>query len=295
MDGKIVDWKDAQVHVLSHTLHYGLGLFEGIRCYRTNQGSAIFRLKDHVNRLFQSAHIAQVKIPYKPEVLSEAIVNTVRTNELIECYIRPIVFIGCGDMGLYPQDNPIHVAIAAWSWGSYLGEEGLRKGIRTKIVSIVRNHVNSSFSHAKITGYYVNSLFAKREAKDHGYDEAILLDTEGYVAEGAGENLFIVRNGIIKTPPSNSILEGITRNSVIEIASLRGWIVLERKFTRDELYIADEVFLTGTAAEITPVREIDGRVIGEGIPGLMTRAIQSEFFEIVSGKRKEYQKWLTTI
>lgn len=295
MNGHFTDWKDAQVHVLTHSLHYGLGFFEGIRCYQTGSGSAIFRLDDHVERLFCSAHIAQIEIPYDKATLSQAIVETVRVNGLTACYIRPIVFIGYGEMGLYPQSNPIHVAVAAWPWGSYLGEEGLRQGIRAKIVSIVRNHVNSSFSHAKITGYYVNSQLAKREAKTHGYDEAILLDTEGYIAEGAGENLFIVRKGELKTAPSTSILEGITRDSVIEIAESRGWKVREQKFTRDELYIADEVFFTGTAAEITPIREVDGRTIGEGKPGPITKAIQSEFFQIVQGKQLKYQHWLTQV
>lgn len=295
MDGHFINWKDATVHVLTHTLHYGLGIFEGIRCYRTDTGSAIFRLKDHVERLFASAHIAQIKIPYSQDDIQQAIIETVRINQLNECYIRPLVFLGYGDMGLYPTDNPIQVMVAAWPWGSYLGEEGLTKGIRAKVASFPRHHVNISLTKAKITGYYVNSQFAKQEAKSIGYDEAILLDTEGYIAEGSGENIFIVRRGILKTTPLTCILEGINRDTVIQIASRIGITVQEQRFTRDELYIAEEAFFTGTAAEITPIRNVDGREIGLGKPGPITQRLQQQFFDIVKGKSKQYKDWLAPI
>lgn len=295
MDGHFVNWKDANIHVLSHTLHYGLGIFEGIRCYKTNNGSAIFRLKDHVERLFDSAHIAQINIPYSQQDIQQAIIETVRVNKLNECYIRPLVFLGYGDMGLYPKDNPIQVIIAVWSWGSYLGDEGLTKGIQAKIASFPRHHVNISLTKAKITGYYVNSQLAKKEAKNTGYDEAILLDTEGYVAEGSGENIFIVRRGIVKTTPLTCILEGINRDTVIKISGKSGIIVQEQRFTRDELYIAEEAFFTGTAAEITPIRNVDGRNIGSGKPGPITKRLQELFFDIVKGKNDQYKEWLTYI
>jgi len=295
MDGRFIDWKDATIHVLTHTLHYGLGIFEGIRCYRTNTGSAIFRLKDHVERLFASAHISQIKIPYSPGDIHQAVVETVRINHLSECYIRPLVFLGYGDMGLYPKDNPIQVIIAAWPWGSYLGEDGLTKGIQAKIASFPRHHVNVSLTKAKITGYYVNSQLAKREAKSTGYDEAILLDTDGYVAEGSGENIFIVRRGIIKTTPLTCILEGINRDTVMQIAGRNSMTVQEQRFTRDELYIAEEAFFTGTAAEITPIRNVDGRNIGSGKPGPITKQLQQLFFDIVKGKNNQYKDWLTPI
>ncbi len=295
MDGRFIDWKDATIHVLTHTLHYGLGIFEGIRCYRTNTGSAIFRLKDHVERLFASAHISQIKIPYSPGDIQQAIIETVRINHLSECYIRPLVFLGYGDMGLYPKDNPIQVIIAAWPWGSYLGEDGLTKGIQAKIASFPRHHVNVSLTKAKITGYYVNSQLAKREAKSMGYDEAILLDTDGYVAEGSGENIFIVRKGIIKTTPLTCILEGINRDTVMQIAGRNSMTVQEQRFTRDELYIAEEAFFTGTAAEITPIRNVDGRNIGPGKPGPITKRLQQLFFDIVKGKNNQYKDWLTPI
>ncbi len=295
MDGHFINWKDATVHVLTHTLHYGLGIFEGIRCYRTDTGSAIFRLNDHVERLFDSAHIAQIKIPYGQDDIQQAIIETVRINQLNECYIRPLVFLGYGDMGLHPKDNPIQVMVAAWPWGSYLGEEGLTKGIRAKVASFPRHHVNISLTKAKITGYYVNSQFAKQEAKSAGYDEAILLDTEGYVAEGSGENIFIVRRGILKTTPLTCILEGINRDTVIQIASRIGITVQEQRFTRDELYIAEEAFFTGTAAEITPIRNVDGRDIGLGKPGPITQRLQQQFFDIVKGKSKQYKDWLAPI
>ncbi|MEW6584998.1 MAG: branched-chain amino acid transaminase [Nitrospirota bacterium] len=295
MDGKFVNWDDAQVHVLTHTLHYGLGVFEGIRCYETPKGPAIFRLDDHVERLFDSAHIFLIEIPFTKEEVKRAVTETVKVNKLKECYIRPLVYIGYGAMGLYPKDNPVRVAIAAWSWGAYLGDEGLEKGIRVKTSSFIRSHVNANMTRGKVCGYYVNSQLAKKEAIMTGYDEALLLDTAGYVSEGSGENIFIVRNGVIKTTPLTSILEGITRNSIAEIALDEGIPVEERRFTRDEVYISDEAFFTGTAAEVTPIREIDGRQIGDGRPGVITKKLQSIFFNIVKGKNKRYKSWLTRI
>jgi len=292
MDGKFVNWDDAKVHILTHSLHYGLGVFEGIRCYKTNKGPAVFRLKDHVERLFKSAHIFTIKIPFKEEEIFEVIKETIRVNKIDSCYIRPIVFIGYGNMGVYPKNNPVQVAIAVWKWGAYLGEEGLKNGIKVKISSFIRNHVNSNLSRGKICGYYVNSQLAKMEAISCGCDEAILLDTEGYVSEGSGENIFIVRKGVLKTTPLTSILEGITRDTVIKIAIDSGIEVKEERFTRDELYIADEVFLTGTAAEITPVREVDERTIGNGKRGPVTQKLQKLFFDIVQGKNKKYLHWL---
>lgn len=295
MDGRFVEWKDAGVHVLTHTLHYGLGVFEGIRCYKTVDSSAIFRLDEHVDRLFASAHILQIEIPYTREAIKEAIQDTVKINRLEACYIRPIVYIGYGSMGLYAEDNPVNVAIAAWTWGSYLGEEGLEKGIRAKVSSYTRHHVNISMTRAKVPGYYVNSILAKKEVKAMGYDEALLLDPDGYISEGSGENIFIVRKGVIKTTPLTSILEGITRDSIICLARGMDLPVVEERFTRDDLYIADEAFFTGTAAELTPIREVDNRVIGNGRPGPVTKKLQETFFDIVHGKDKTYEDWLTYI
>ncbi|HTN42312.1 MAG TPA: branched-chain amino acid transaminase [Nitrospiria bacterium] len=295
MDGRYIDWKDAQVHVLTHTLHYGLGVFEGLRCYKGQKGSAVFRLKEHVKRLFDSAQIVQIKIPYSSKEIEEAVLGTVKINRLEECYIRPIVFIGYGEMGLYVQNNPIQIAIAAWPWGTYLGDEGIRNGIRAKISSFTRHHVNISMTRAKVTSYYANSQWAKREAKEAGYDEAILLDADGYVAEGPGENIFIVRNGTLKTTPLTSILEGITRNSIIQLAQEKGIPVAQERFTRDEIYIAEEAFFTGTAAEVTPIREVDGRVIGTGKPGDVTKLLQNLFFDAVAGKDPVHQSWLTYV
>jgi branched-chain amino acid aminotransferase len=295
MDGKFVDWDNATVHVLTHSLHYGLGVFEGIRCYETENGPAIFRLKEHVNRLFDSAHIFLMSIPYSDKAIADAIVGTVKVNGIRECYIRPLVYIGYGAMGLYPKDNPISVSIAVWPWGAYLGEEGISSGIKIKVSSFIRSHVNSGLTRGKVCGYYVNSQLAKKEAIACGYDEALLLDTEGYVSEGSGENVFIVRNGVLKTTPLTSILEGITRDSVMEIARNEGIKVVEERFTRDELYIADEAFFTGTAAEVTPIREVDGRVIGEGKPGNITKKLQSIFFDVVKGRNREYASWLTYV
>jgi len=295
MDGKFVNWDKATVHILTHTLHYGLGVFEGIRCYETKRGPAIFRLDEHIERLFKSAHIFLIEIPYLMEKIRKAIIKTVRMNKLKECYIRPIVYIGYGSMGLYPKNNPIKVSIAVWPWGAYLGDKGLAEGIRIKTSSFIRNHVNSSMARGKVCGYYINSQLAKKEAISCGYDEALLLDTEGYVSEGSGENIFITRKGKVKTTPLTSILEGITRNSIIEIAKDEGIEVEEERFTRDELYIADEAFFTGTAAEVTPIREADGRIIGDGKPGKITKRLQSIFFDVVRGRNKKYEAWLTRI
>ncbi len=295
MDGKLVAWQEATVHVLTHSLHYGLAAFEGLRCYKGRNGSAIFRLHEHVDRLFESTHIALMRMPYDKKQVAEAIVETVRANRLEACYIRPIVYVGYGAMGLYPGDNPIRLAIAAWRWGTYLGEEALVNGIRAKVSSFTRHHVNIAMTRAKVSGYYVNSILAKQEVKADGYDEAILLDPEGYVAEGTGENVFLVRKGQLKTTPLTSILEGITRNSVLQLARERNIPVVEERFTRDAMYVADEVFLTGTAAEITPVREIDGRRIGSGTPGPVTKDLQKAFFQIVRGEDPTHAAWLTRV
>ena len=295
MDGKLVPWDKATVHVLTHTLHYGLGAFEGIRCYNTQKGPAIFRLDEHVNRLFQTAHIFLIKIPYTQEEIKKAIIKTVKANKLKECYIRPLIYIGYGAMGLYPSDNPIKVSIAAWPWGAYLGEEGLELGIRVRVSSFIRNHVNSNMSRGKVCGYYINSQLAKKEAIVGGYDEGLLLDTEGYISEGSGENIFIVRNGLLKTTPLTSILEGITRDSILRLACDLGIPTKEQRFTRDEIYICDEAFFTGTAAEVTPIRELDNRTIGKGKAGPITKSLQAAFFDIVKGKNTKYNAWLTYI
>jgi len=295
MDGAFIEWADAKVHVLTHSLHYGLAAFEGLRCYKGKSGSAIFKLQEHVDRLFESAHIGMMTIPYEKKQVADAIVDTVRINKLEACYIRPLVYIGYGAMGVYPGDNPIKLAIAAWKWGSYLGDDALANGMRACVSSFTRHHVNVSMTRGKISGYYVNSILAKREAKANGYDEAILLDPDGYVSEGTGENIFIVRKGRLKTTPLTSILEGITRNAVIELAREQGIVVLEERFTRDEMYIADEVFVTGTAAELTPVREIDNRRIGSGKPGPVTAALQKRFFAIVRGEDASHESWLTRV
>lgn len=295
MDGRFVDWRDANVHILTHSLHYGLAAFEGIRCYKGSSGSAIFRLGEHVERLFESAHIAMMPMPYDKKQVTDAIVETVRINRLEACYIRPLVYIGYGAMGVYPGENPIQLAIAAWTWGAYLGEDGLTRGIRAKVSSFTRHHVNVSMTKGKISGYYVNSILAKREVKADGYDEAIMLDPEGYVAEGTGENIFIVRRGQLKTTPLTSILEGITRNSILQLARERNIPVIEERFTRDEMYIAEEVFVTGTAAELTPIVEIDRRRIGNGKPGSMTLALQKSFFDIVRGLDTTHREWLTPV
>jgi branched-chain amino acid aminotransferase len=293
MDGKLIPWEEANVHILTHSLHYGLAVFEGIRCYLCHDGkSAVFRLREHVDRLFDSAQIGDIKIPFSKREIAEACKDTLRANHLKEGYIRPIVFIGEGVMGVYPGDNPIRVAITTWSWGAYLGEEALERGIRIKVSSYTRHHVNVMMTKAKICGNYVNSVLAKREAMKMGYDEALMLDTEGYVSEASGENIFMVKNGVLKTTPLTSILPGITRDAVIQIAKAKKITLLEERFTRDELYTAQEAFFTGTAAELTPIREVDDRTIGEGKPGPMTQELQAAFFEIVRGKNPEYKEWL---
>jgi branched-chain amino acid aminotransferase len=294
LDGKLVDWDAARVHVLTHTLHYGLGVFEGIRCYRTDDGrSAVFRLAEHVRRLYESAHINLMEIPFSRETVSAAILETLRANHLPEGYIRPLAFIGDGVMGLNPADNPIRVAVIAWAWGKYLGEEGMERGIRARISSFQRHYVNAKMPKGKTCGDYVNSILAKREALLDGYDEAILLDTSGFVSEASGENIFLVRDGVLKTPPVETVLEGITRASILEIARERGIPTQESTITRDELYIADEVFMTGTAAELTPVREIDHRRIGSGKRGPLTKRLQDAFFDAVTARDRKHESWLT--
>lgn len=293
LDGKFVDWPDANIHILTHTLHYGLGVFEGIRCYHCADGrSAVFRLRDHIDRLFYSAHISMIKIPYSNEEIFESCREILRINGLKEGYIRPIVFIGDGAMGLHPQENSIRVAIIAWAWGAYLGEKGLESGIRAKISSFTKPQVNTNMSKAKICGNYTSSIMAKREVTLGGYDEAIMLDTEGYISEASGENIFIIKNGHLKTTPLTSILQGITRETILTIVQDKQMKALEEKFTRDELYSSDEAFLTGTAAEITPIREVDDRAIGTGRPGPITKDLQRSFFEIVKGRDQNYKNWL---
>ena len=297
LDGKFVPWHEANVHVLTHTLHYGLGVFEGVRCYQIkNKKSAIFRLHEHVDRLFKSAIVLGIDIPFSQKEIFTAIQLVVRKNKLKECYIRPIVFLGHNQMGLNPNGVDVRVAIAAWPWGTYLGDEGISRGIRVRISSFTRHHVNITMTRAKACGHYVNSILAKTEAVRDGYDEAILLDSQGYVSEGSGENIFLLSKGRLKTPAlSCSNLEGITRDSVFDIAKHLKIEVEEGRVTRDELYIADEVFLTGTAAEITPVREIDNRTIGNGKRGKATTRIQKMFFEIVHGNHAKFKKWLSEV
>ena len=295
MNGTFVKWDDAKVHILTHSLHYGTAVFEGIRCYKTDSGSAVFRLQEHVLRLFDSARICQLDIPFTPETVSEAILETIRVNKIDACYIRPLAYLGYGAMGIFPKENPVQLSIAVWPWGSYLGEEGLKNGIRVKISSFCRPHVNATMVRSKTTANYANSLLAKREALKDGYDEAMLLDTDGYVAEGSGENVFMVRKGVIKTPPLTAILEGITRETLMQLAAERGMKLVEERFTRDELYIADEAFFTGTAAEITPIREVDNRTIGTGKPGPITKELQAAFFDCVHGREKKHESWLSSV
>jgi len=294
-DGKMVPWRDANIHVLTHSLHYGMGVFEGIRAYKTESGPAIFRLKEHVKRLFNGTKIFQMAIPYNEEQITQAIIDVVKNNKLAACYIRPIVFIGSEKLGVSPTGNTIHTSIAAWEWGAYLGEDGLNKGIRVKTSSFTRHFVNSSLVRAKASGYYINSILAHQEVAANGYDEALLLDTEGYVSEGSGENFFMVRNGIVYTPDLASCLDGITRDSIIEIAQDLGFKVKEKRLTRDEVYTADEAFFTGTAAEVTPIRELDDRMIGDGLKGPITKQIQDVFFSTVYGKNERYKSWLTAV
>ena len=295
MDGTFVDWKDATVHVLTHTLHYGLGVFEGIRCYQTVDGPAVFRLAEHVDRLYASAHVCGMKVPFTKEEFSAAILETLRVNKMDAGYIRPLIYVGYGAMGVYPGRNPIRAAIAVWPWGAYLGDEGLEKGIRIKTSSFTRQHVNISMTKAKVCGNYTNSIMGKVEAISDGYDEALFLDASGHVAEGSGENLFIVRRGVLTTTPRSAILEGITRDAVLTLAADRGIAAREEFFTRDQLYTADEAFFTGTAAEITPIREVDRRTIGGGARGPVTKAIQEAFFSAVRGENPAYRSWLTPV
>jgi branched-chain amino acid aminotransferase len=294
LDGKLVDWDDAKVHVLTHALHYGIGVFEGIRAYVGADGrGAVFRLREHVQRLFDSAHIVLMEIPFSKEQVTEACLDVLRQNKMKEGYLRPLAFFGYGSMGV-GAINPVQVCVAAWPWGAYLSEEGLKKGIRAKISSFSRMHVNVNMVRAKVTGQYVNSFLANREAAMAGYEEAILLDTDGYVAEGSGENLFIVKDGTLFTPAlSSPVLSGITRDSVLRIAKDLGVPIAEQKFTRDTLYLADELFMTGTAAEVTPVREVDNRRIGSGSPGPVTKKIQDTYFRAVRGEEARYREWLT--
>ena len=294
-DGQMVDWRDATLHMLTHSLHYGMAVFEGVRAYNTANGTAIFRLKEHTQRLFNSAKIFQMKVPFDVDTIMNAQLEVVRANKLESCYLRPLVWIGSEKMGVSARGNTIHVGIAAWPWGAYLGEEGLAKGIRVKTSSFTRHHVNISMVRAKASGYYINSILANQEVTADGYDEALLLDTEGYVSEGAGENIFIVKSGKIYTPDLASCLDGITRDSVVTIARDLGIEVIEKRITRDEVYCADEAFFTGTAAEVTPIRELDGREIGAGSRGPVTEKIQSMFFDIVGGKADKYKHWLTRV
>ena len=295
-NGKFVSWDSATTHVLSHGLHYGSGIFEGIRAYSSRDSkSYIFRLKEHYTRFFNSAKVSLIKLPYSQKQLEEATVQLIKKNKLKDCYIRPLAFIGDGSIGINPGNNKINIIIAAFEWGTYLGKSGISKGIRAKISSFARMGVNSFMTKSKISGNYINSVFAKREAIQLGFDEAIMLDNDGYISEGTGENIYIVRNGFIKTTPITTVLEGITRDCVIKIAEDNNITVKEQRFTRDELYISDEVFLSGTAAEITPVREVDNRKIGSGKPGKITRLIQKEYENIVKASSSKYAKWLTKV
>lgn len=297
MDGEMVAWDDARVHVLTHTIHYGTGAFEGIRCYRRASGeSQVFRLREHIDRLYDSAKILQLKVPFEREAVVRACLDVVRVNKVDACYLRPLIYLGDEAMGLYAPNNTVHVSVVAWRWGAYLGEEALRKGIRAKVSSYARGHVNATMAKGKISGHYVNSILAKREAKAAGYDEAIMLDTQGYVAEASGENLFMVKNGEIRTPDlASPILAGITRDAIITLAREAGLKVTEGRIARDELWTADEIFLTGTAAELTPVREVDDRTVGRGAMGPVTELLQGRFFEIVKGATTDHAEWRSVV
>jgi branched-chain amino acid aminotransferase len=297
LDGEFVDWDAANVHLMTHSLHYGLAAFEGIRAYqRADGGTYIFRLREHVDRLFDSCKMCLLKPEYTREQVIRVCGEILRVNGMTEGYLRPMVFVGEGAMGIYAPNNPVRTAVIAWKWGAYLGEEALKNGIRTKISSFARHHINVSLAKAKMTGQYTNSVLAKREAKLGGYDEAILLDCNGYVSEGSGENIFVVRKGVLHTPDlSCSILEGITRETVITLARELGMTVVEDRITRDQLWLADEVFFTGTAAEVTPVREVDNRTVGDGTVGPLTKKIQQRFFEVVRGSDTSHPEWLTKV
>ena len=294
-DGKMVPWRDANVHVLTHTLHYGMGVFEGVRAYNTDQGPAIFRLQAHTDRLYDSAHIMGMKIPFSKEEINEACLAAVRDNNLDTAYIRPLVFYGSEGMGIRADNLKVHVVVAAWYWGAYMGEEALEQGIKIRTSSFTRHHVNITMTRAKATGAYMNSMLALQEAVSGGADEALLLDPEGYVAEGSGENVFIVKDGTIYTPEVTACLNGITRATVLTLAGEMGIPVVEKRITRDEVYIADEAFFTGTAAEVTPIREVDNRQIGAGRRGPITEKLQKAYFDLVNGKNAAYGEWLTLV
>ena len=294
-DGQMVPWRDAQVHVLTHTLHYGLGVFEGVRAYQTNRGTAIFRLEDHTDRFFRSAHILGMKIPYDAKTLNDAQIAVVKENGLASAYLRPLAFYGSEGMGIRADMLKTHIAIATWEWGAYLGEEGLEKGIRVRTSSFTRHHVNITMCRAKACGNYINSILALQEALSAGADEAFTLDSAGYVMEGTGENVFVIRDGVVYTPDLTSALEGITRDTVIRLIAESGLELIEKRITRDEIYVADEVFFTGTAAEVTPVRELDGRQIGSGTRGPVTQMLQAKYFDCVQGRDSQHDDWLTFI
>jgi branched-chain amino acid aminotransferase len=295
-DGKMVNWRDATTHVLTHTLHYGMGVFEGVRAYKTDKGTAIFRLKEHTDRLFRSAHILGMKMPFDKETISEAQKAAVRENNLDSAYLRPMAFYGAEAMGISAKTLSTHVIVGAWSWGAYMGEEAITKGIRVKTSSFARHHVNITMCKAKANGNYMNSILAHQEAAQDGYQEALLLDVDGFVAEGSGENIFIIRNGKLYTPDLTSALEGITRDTIIHLAKVElGLEVIEKRITRDEVYSADEAFFTGTAAEVTPIRELDNRAIGEGTRGPITEKLQTMYFDVVKGKNPKYAHWLTLV
>jgi len=294
-DGELVDWRDAQTHVLTHTLHYGMGVFEGVRAYATDEGPAIFRLQDHTRRLFNSAHILGMRATFDQDTLNEAQRAAVRENGLASAYIRPMLYYGAEGMGLRADNLNVHAIVAAWDWGAYLGEENMTHGIRIKVSSFTRHHVNITMCRAKANGNYMNSMLALQEALRDGYDEALLLDAEGYVMEGSGENVFIVRDGVIYTPDLTSALDGITRKTVMTLAAEMGLQVIEKRITRDEVYIADEAFFTGTAAEVTPIREVDGRSIGRGTRGPITESLQTKYFDVVHGRSPEHRHWLTAV
>lgn len=294
-NGNLVEWRKAQTHVLTHTLHYGMGVFEGVRAYETQNGTAIFRLQDHTKRLFNSAKITGMHLPFTMEEINQAHIEVVKANKLASCYFRPMAFYGSNKLGVAPDQNDVQVIVAAWPWGAYLGEEGMQKGIRVQISSFTRHHPNITMIKAKANGNYMNSIMANTEATRNGYDEAIMLDSNGFVAEGSGENIFIVNDGKLYTPALDAALDGITRRTVMAIAADMNLTVTEKHITRDEVYCADEVFFTGTAAEVTPIREIDGRVIGCGSRGTLTTEIQQRYFDIVHGKNTKYESWLTYI
>jgi branched-chain amino acid aminotransferase len=296
MDGELVDWRDAKIHVLTHTLHYGCGVFEGVRAYNTVNGTAVFRMQEHTDRLFNSAKILRMQIPFSKEQVNEANRQVVRSNGLESCYIRPLAWIGSQKLGVSPKGNQIHLMVAAWPWGAYLGEEGMQRGIRVKTSSYTRHHVNITMTQAKAVSNYSNSILANMEALDDGYDEALLLDANGFVSEGAGENVFVVKDGVVYTPDlSAGALNGITRNTVLHICKDLGLELVQKRITRDEIYIADEAFFTGTAAEVTPIRELDRIEIGAGSRGPITAKIQAAFFDIVNGRNPKYAHWLTKV